>query len=230
MPWKAWVVAIAIGGAAFAAGRTDAAPKVAHLNWGSQLNPSDCPDDGYRYLEVNITGQVSNDTDQLPGTDNSPRFWARLEYNRHIQVWKIGVAPPPVTGERYCVLVHYQGSWTTIAGPTPGDPNNLSLQLTSGIEGTFQGGYRAVVIGELNESGSVKLRGRAPTVDRGWSGLPYASPATDDWIDRFFLPGAVPQVLWWGWIYHGGPNSTFVNACSLPNNPECPDNSGNITP
>ena len=66
MPWKAWVVAIAIGGAAFAAGRTDAAPKVAHLNWGSQLNPSDCPDDGYRYLEVNITGQVSNDADQLP--------------------------------------------------------------------------------------------------------------------------------------------------------------------
>ena len=61
MPWKAWVAAVAIAGAAFAAGRADAAPNVAHLSWGSQLNPSDCPDDGYRYLEVNVTGQVVND-------------------------------------------------------------------------------------------------------------------------------------------------------------------------
>ena len=58
MPWKAWVAAVAIAGAAFAADRADAAPNVAHLSWGSQLNPSDCPDDGYRYLEVNVTGQV----------------------------------------------------------------------------------------------------------------------------------------------------------------------------
>ena len=61
MPWKAWVAAVAIAGAAFAADRADAAPNVAHLSWGSQLNPSDCPDDGYRYLEVNVTGQVVND-------------------------------------------------------------------------------------------------------------------------------------------------------------------------
>ena len=232
MPWKAWVAAIAIAGAAFFTARADAAPNVVHLNWGSQLNPSDCPDDqNYRYLEVNVTGQVSNDADQVPGTDPA-RFWARLEYNRHIQVWKVGIQvdPPPVTGERYCVLVHYQGSWMTIAGPTPGDPGNPNLKLTAGIEGTFEGGYRAVVIGVLNETGSVKLRGRAPTVDRGQSGLPYASPALDDWIDRFFLPGSVATPVWWGWIYHGGPNSTFVNACNISGNADCPGNGGNITP
>ena len=40
MPWKAWVAAVAIAGAAFAAGRADAAPNVAHLNWGpSRVQP-----------------------------------------------------------------------------------------------------------------------------------------------------------------------------------------------
>ena len=220
MPWKAWVAAVAIAGAAFAAGRADAAPNVAHLSWGSQLNPSDCPDDGYRYLEVNVTGQVVNDADQAPDGD----YWARLEYNRHIQVWKIGVAPPPSSGERYCVLVKYQGSWTTIAGDSP----NNTGPIPAGIDGTFEGGYRAVVIGVLNETGSVKLRGRAPTVDRGWSGLPHASAAPGDWIDRFFLSYDSITTLWWGWIYHGGPNSTFVHACGIPNNSDCPGNSGDI--
>ena len=65
-------------------------PNVVHLNWGSQLNPSDCPDDqNYRYLEVNVTGQVSNDADMAPGG----YYWAGTEYNRHIQVWKVGVGP-----------------------------------------------------------------------------------------------------------------------------------------
>jgi len=60
---------------------------------------------------------------------------ARLEYNRHIQVWKIGVAPPPSSGERYCVLVKYQGSWTTIAGDSP----NNTGPIPAGIDGTFGG-------------------------------------------------------------------------------------------
>ena len=131
-PWKAWVAAVAIAGAGFAADRADAAPNVAHLSWGSQLNPSDCPDDqNYRYLEVNVTGQVSNDADQAPAGN----YWARLEYNRHIQVWKVGIVVPPVTGERYCVLVKYQGSWTTIAGDSP----NNTGPIPAGIDGTFGG-------------------------------------------------------------------------------------------
>ena len=65
-------------------------------------------------------------------------------------------------------------------------------------------------------------------MDRGWSGLPHASAASDDWIDRFFLSYDSITTLWWGWIYHGGPNSTFVHACGIPNNSDCPGNSGDI--
>ena len=32
------------------------------LNWGSEVNPSRCPtDQGYRYLEINVTRKVEND-------------------------------------------------------------------------------------------------------------------------------------------------------------------------
>ncbi len=222
MPWKAWGAAVAIAGAVFAAGRADAAPNVVHLNWGSQLNPSDCPDDGYRYLEVNVTGQVVGDADLAPGG----YYWAGTEYNRHIQVWKVGIGELPPPAERFCVLVKYQGSWTTIAGQSPGGPG----AIPAGIEGTFQGGYRAIVDGVLNETGSVKLRGRAPSLNRLWPGLPFANPTPDDWIDRFFTRIDSVQLAWWGWIYHGGPNSTFVHACDPDiNHADCPGTSGNIT-
>ncbi|PYN97991.1 MAG: hypothetical protein DMD91_16195 [Candidatus Rokuibacteriota bacterium] len=131
---------------------------------------------------------------------------------------------PPETGERYCVLVKYQGAWTTIAGQSPGG----SGMIPAGIDGTFQGGYRAIVVGELNETGSVKLRGRAPSLNRLWPTQP--NPAPDDWIERFFTSINSVELVWWGWIYHGGPNSTFVHACDHDiNHPNCPDNSGNIT-
>jgi hypothetical protein len=209
---------------AFAPGAVVAGPNVAHLNWGSHLNPSDCPDDqGYRYLEMNVTQHVTNDADQaLDGP--TPRYWARLDYNRHIQVWKVGISVPP--GERYCVLVRYQGSWKTIAGGSPADPGTA---ISAGLEGTFQGGYRAVIEGQLNETGSVRLRGRIADANRNWSGMPYDPPAPDDWIDQYFFSGYMVTPVWWGWIYHGGPNSTYVHACDPSNGPECPGNSGNIT-
>jgi len=220
MPWKAWIAAIAIASVALFTGPAHAAPNVVHLNWGSQLNPSDCVDDGYRYLEVNVTQQVVNDADLAPAGN----FWARLEYNRHIQVWKVGI----LLGERYCVLVHYQGSWTTIAGASPHDPG---LQIPAGIEGTFQGGYRATIVGVLNESGNPRLRGRLAPVDRKWSGLPTTAPLQDDWINQYFMSVdfAQTQTDWWGWIYHGGPNSTFSHACDASIGPDCPGTSGNIT-
>jgi hypothetical protein len=205
---------------ALAPGFAHADPNGAHLNWGSQLNPSDCPDDqGYRYLEMNVTQQVTNDADlSLDGN----YYWARLDYNRHIQVWKVGIIIPG--GERYCALVRYQGSWRTIDGQSPAD---AGTPVAPGVEGTFQGGYRLVIDGELNETGSVRLRGRIAGADRAWAGLPFASPAPDDWISQYFLSVTSVQPAWWGWIYHGGPNSTFVHACD--GGGECPGSSGNIT-
>ena len=59
------------------------------LNWGSEVNPSQCPtDQGYRYLEINVTRTVEGDPTQgvLGNT------WAIREYNQHVQVWRIGAS------------------------------------------------------------------------------------------------------------------------------------------
>ena len=223
MPWKAWVAAIAIVGGVFAIGHAHAAPNVVHLNWGSQLNPSDCTlDAGYRYLEVNVTQQVGNDADVAQA---GPYNWASLEYNRHIQIWRVGVGGPPAL-ERFCVLVKYQGSWTTSGTYSP---NDAALRLQAGIDGTFEGGYRATIDGLLDET--AKLRGRLGPVDRGFPNLPGTNPAVlDDWIRQYFTVFNDPVLEWWGWIYHGGPNSTFVHACAPDlGHPDCSGTSGNIT-
>ena len=39
-----------------------AAAQAPSLNWGSQVNPARCPtDQGYRYLEINVTRKVDDD-------------------------------------------------------------------------------------------------------------------------------------------------------------------------
>jgi hypothetical protein len=86
------------------------------LNWGSEVNPSQCPtDQGYRYPEINVTRTVEGDPTQgvLGNT------WAIREYNQHIQVWRIGASDGGGGAERFCALVRYQGSFSTLAGPSP---------------------------------------------------------------------------------------------------------------
>jgi hypothetical protein len=75
------------------------------LNWGSEVNPSRCPtDQGYRYLEINVTRKVENDPTLDPAGTNK---WAMLDYIQHIQVWKVGTVPTPGGGEKFCALVRY---------------------------------------------------------------------------------------------------------------------------
>jgi hypothetical protein len=50
-----------------------------------------------------------------------------------------------------------------------------------------------------------------------------------DWINTYLEPGATFMLEWWGWIYHGGQNGTWVNACATSDGPECEGSSGDIT-
>jgi hypothetical protein len=190
------------------------------LNWGSEVNPSQCPtDQGYRYLEINVTRKVEADFApganhfDVTGTPTAPDGWAAREYNQHIQVWKIGVVEPPpdggnVGGERYCALVRYQGSFVSNAGTGPNDNGSLA----AGVDGTFEGGYRLIFNADENYT--------APT--RGHIGTFDVSTSATDWITSYFVnigvrtgtsatPG-IPAPAWWGWVYHGGHNGTWVNA------------------
>jgi len=167
------------------------------LNWGSEVNPSRCPtDQGYRYLEINVTRKVEGE----PAMDPSGNVWAILEFNQHIQVWKVGTTGG---GERFCALVRYQGSFTTVGGVSPGgtDPS-----IAPGIDGSFEGGYRLVFEAEEVSNPSYGIRGHIGT----FSG-PLVGGLTD-WLGFYYNASTVPAPEWWGWVYHGGNNGAWVNA------------------
>jgi len=168
------------------------------LNWGSEVNPSRCPtDQGYRYLEINVTRKVENDLTLDPAGNNK---WAMLDYIQHIQVWKVGSLPVPGGAEKFCALVRYQGSFTTLAGKSPQGTGSVS----AGIDGSFEGGYRLVFNADelLNPSYST----------RGHIGTFTVPPNLVDWRTFFFTNIGPDDQKWWGWIYHGGNNGAWVNS------------------
>ena len=90
-----------------------AAAESPSLNWGSHVNPARCPtDQGYRYLEINVTRKVEGDlafTYEQMGPGGPLRTGhglGRREFNQHIQVWQVGVIGEPARGSggsaRWC--------------------------------------------------------------------------------------------------------------------------------
>jgi hypothetical protein len=170
------------------------------LNWGSEVNPSRCPvDQGYRYLEINVTRKIDND----PTTGVLGNTWATLEYNQHIQVWHIGASDPGGGGaERFCALVRYQGSFVTLAGPSP---QGTDPDIAAGIDGSFEGGYRLVFNADERPAPLQSERGHLGT---------FSGPVDPyDWLNFYYTNNVGSEDLqWWGWVYHGGNNGAWVHA------------------
>lgn len=180
----------------FLAAPPSAVAQAPSLNWGSEVNPSRCPtDQGYRYLEINVTRKVEQD----PTTGGASNTWAVLEYNQHIQVWKVGVI---VGGaERFCALVRYQGSFNTLAGASP---QNTDPLIAAGIDGSFEGGYRLVFSADELSGPAYRTRGHIGT---------FSGPVGSfDWRNFYFTNIGSDDLQWWGWIYHGGNNGAWVNS------------------
>ena len=187
-----------------------AAAQAPSLNWGSHVNPARCPtEQGYRYLEINVTRKVENDFALTDALDIMSRPWAAREFNQHIQVWKVGVTGG--TGERFCALVRYQGSFTT---PSPSDstgPNSPaeSQNILGGSDRSFEGGYLLVFDAEERPIPTYKTQGHIGTFRE----TPAAPLPLDDWHAFYFMNvAAVGFPQWWGWIYHGGHNGAWVNS------------------
>jgi len=194
------IAALACLSLALLPGSALGAPDTPHLAWGSQVNPAQCPtDQDYRYLEINVTHGVKNDAD----SGIAGNYWAADDYNKHIQVWKIGTAGEE---EVFCAVVRYQGAFTTVAGASPGN----SDVIAAGIEGTFQGGYRAIIVRHESPSPVYKRRGNIGVFDYGWTGI--GAPTPFDWLGVYFATVTLFSFEWWGWVYHGGPNGTWVNS------------------
>ena len=172
------------------------------LNWGSQTNANECVTTGKPM--VNVTQKVVNDVD----SGVAGNYWAFDDFNRHIQMWA-------QTDGTYCAIVTYKGHFTAVAGQTtPAGTGTLS----GNEEGTIEGGYRASVTGTLLSSPLWDTRGSVGTTDYRCD-ISGNCPGAISWISQYFSRGN-SDLKWWGWIYHGGKNGTWVNAVD--------GNSGNI--
>jgi hypothetical protein len=177
------------------AGQAMAAPSV-HLNWGSEVNPGQC-DGPPGKLVINVTHQVTNDLDSAVGGG----FWATDNYNKHIQVWQVDT-------NTFCADVRYLGSFVTDDGLSPQGTDTIA----AGIAGTFEGGYRATITGTLNPDPSLRTRGNIGTFDYGCDVETGSCTSLFSWTSTYFTSVDSFDYDWWGWIYHGGTNGSWVNA------------------
>lgn len=177
------------------AGTLLAAPE--RLNFGKQLNAAQCNPSGK--LVINVVQRIINDADSGFTTP----VWAFDELTRQIQVWQTGA-------KTFCATVKYHGSFVTIAGPSP-----MGLgTIAAGITGTLEGGYTAAITGTLKATPGASTRGNIGTFDYACDTAGNC-PGAVFWADLYFDtadPGFDFSQPWWGWIYHGGNNGTWVNA------------------
>lgn len=129
-------------------------------------------------------------------------YWAFDNLTRQIQLWSTN------TTNEYCAVVSYQGKFDGQAGQTsPGSTGTLD----GSEDGSFQGGYRATITGTLLPTPLWQTRGSVGTTDYNCN-LAGNCPGYVSWTGKYFTGGYTFDYNWWGWIYHGGNNGTWVNS------------------
>lgn len=186
-------------GQTFTWASTSGAATSVTLDWGSKLSSPNCNTKGSPI--INATEKVKNDVDSGVGGV----YWAFDDLNRQIKVWQMDDGT-------FCALVRYEGNFTTIAGPSPQGTETVS----DGWKGSFQGGYRAIITGNLLPTPTWATKGFVGNVDYGCTKSGDCSLGYVDWVKQYFNHDSNTgfSQTWWGWIYHGGIHGTWVNASS----------------
>lgn len=164
------------------------------FNAGKQLNANQCDTKGKPV--INVTEKIENTVDSGEGGN----YWAFDDINRQIQVWKN-------SENEYCALIQNQGKFD--GQEDQKSPGNTGT-LTGNEDGTFQGGYRAKIVGAMKEDPGWKTNGSVGTHD-------YNCDITGDctnyinWVDQYFGPSYIFSYEWWGWTYNY-KNKSWVNS------------------
>jgi len=175
-----------------------ASPEVAslRLDFGKQLSSSSC--NGVGSPIVNVTQKITNDAD----SGQAGNYWGLDTFNRTIQLWKT-----PVTGT-YCATVKYEGSFAGVAGQV--SPGNTGV-LNGKEKGPIQGGYSAIITGNLLPTPAWKTNGSVGSTDYQCDTAGNC-PGAINWVDQYFSSGSTFNYEWWGWIYRSGAGNTWVNS------------------
>lgn len=191
------------------------------LNSKGQLDPKACNVEGKAVIDVNQ--KVSNDVDS--GIANN---WAFDYFTRHIKVWQLD-------SNHWCATISYDGKFFAVPGQIGPQNDPVDARIDSPVNGDFKGGYRGIITNSSAPSSpdaNWPLKGKIADTNYHCN-LASDCPGYKDWIEQYFGSSNSFQYGYWGWIYDGGKNGTWVNQCTtdaddIPGNPACTGNSGNI--
>ncbi len=152
--------------------------------WNKEVNKVKCEAKGNPI--INVTQKVVKTVDSGEGGNN----WAFDDLNRQIKVYKI-------SENTFCAITDNEGRFDSQAGQT--SPGNTGT-LTGDEDGSFQGGYRALIVGSLKTTPSAKTSGNLGSINYNCD-LGGNCPGYLNWVDQYFAPGYAFSYEWWGWEY-----------------------------
>jgi hypothetical protein len=126
--------------------------------------------------------------------------WADLTYTRAVRVWRTGTA-------RFCAVSTYDGTFTSLAGPSPGG----RWQLPAGIRGT------------LAATSKTTFRGRLTTRAlplHGFLGVKDFAAGTWEWMSDYFGNVTGFKYTRYSFTYHATENGSGTFANRLVNGKE----------
>jgi hypothetical protein len=159
-----------------------------------ELRASQCDTSGKPV--INVSEKIVKTVDSGQGGNN----WAFDDVNRQIQVWKN-------SDNTFCALIQNEGKFDSQDGEK--SPGNTGV-LSGKEDGSFKGGYRAKITGNLKESPGWKTTGSVGTHYYNCS-LDGTCPGYVNWVEQYFSPGYTFGYDWWGWTYRY-KNNTWVNS------------------
>ena len=149
-------------------------------------------------LVINITFRVVKDVDTGVRGNN----WAFDNYTRTVKVWR-------KKGNTFCAATTYKGTFTTIAGPSPGGTGTVP----AGITGTFSGFYRTSVFRATLLPNPAKPRfGNIGTFNFNCSETDEKGncPGSFDWPGTYFSGGANYKIVQYKFVYKSPRNGTWT--------------------
>lgn len=145
---------------------------------------------------INVTQRIVKTVDSGEAGNN----WAFDDLVRQIKVYK-------KSDNTFCALVDNEGRFDSQEGQrSPGDTG----VLTGKEDGTFKGGYRALIVGTLKENPGMKTNGNLGTVNYNCD-LKGNCPGYFNWVGEYFSGDPIFSYEWWGWQYNYKGN-TWTNA------------------
>ena len=152
---------------------------------GAAIDPkANCPSGQY---VVNATQTILNDASRGVAGNT----WAFRNYWRTIVIVRTG-------NNTYCAATRDWGSYSTVAGTSPGATGAVS----SGLAGSFSGGIRSNVF-RATFRPSVPTTGSFGTYDYRCDAS-LVCPGYVDWRSLYFTNIRDYDLTWWNWTYYGG--------------------------